>query len=240
VAHAAYGGVGLAFFLGLPVLPATLGFTVFSALAMGAATLRRAERADTMIGVMWAAGMALGIILIDLTPGYNTDLMSFLFGSILTVPGADVWRMAVLDAAILGLVLYYYKQLAAMSFDREFSEVRGAPVVFLHYLLLAMTAVSVVMLIRVVGLILVMALLTIPPYLAERRVSSLWAMMALSTLLSILFCMAGLCVAYRLDLTSGASIIAVAVIVFAAAGLFDALRARLSGHQPAPGNGDGP
>ncbi len=240
VAHAAYGGVGLAFYFGLPVLPATLGFTVFSALAMGAATLRRAERADTMIGVMWAAGMALGIILIDLTPGYNTDLMSFLFGSILTVPGADIWRMAVLDAAILGLVLYYYKQLAAMSFDREFSEVRGAPVVFLHYLLLAMTAVSVVMLIRVVGLILVMALLTIPPYLAERRVSSLWGMMALSTLLSILFCMAGLLVAYRLDLTSGASIIAVAVVFFVAAGLFDALRARLSGHQPAPGNGDGP
>ncbi|NMC50607.1 MAG: metal ABC transporter permease, partial [Desulfovibrio sp.] len=172
--------------------------------------------------------------------GYNTDLMSFLFGSILTVPGADIWRMAVLDAAILGLILYYYKQLAAMSFDREFSEVRGAPVVFLHYLLLAMTAVSVVMLIRVVGLILVMALLTIPPYLAERRVSSLWGMMALSTLLSILFCMAGLLLAYRLDLTSGASIIAVAVVVFAAAGLFDALRARISGHHPVPDNGDGP
>ncbi len=240
VAHAAYGGVGLAFFLGLPVLPMTFGFTVFSALAMGAATLRRAERADTMIGVMWAAGMALGIILIDLTPGYNTDLMSFLFGSILTVPLADIWRMAAMDAAILGLVLYYYKQMAAMSFDREFSEVRGAPVVFLHYLLLAMTAVSVVMLIRVVGLILVMALLTIPPYLAERRVRSLWAMMLVSTLLSAVFCVAGLCLAYRLDLTSGASIIAVAVVFFVAAGLFDTLRARLFGPRPNLDNGDGP
>ncbi|MDQ7833036.1 MAG: metal ABC transporter permease [Desulfovibrionaceae bacterium] len=229
VAHAAYGGVGLAFFLGLPVLPMTFGFTVASALAMGTVTLRRAERADTMVGVMWAAGMALGIILIDLTPGYNTDLMSFLFGSILTVPGADIWRMAVMDAVILGLTLLYYKELAAMSFDREFSEVRGAPVVFLHYLLLAMTAVSVVMLIRVVGLILVMALLTIPPYLAERRATSLLGMMALSALCSIIFCAAGLLVAYRFDLTSGASIIAVAVTVFIGVGLFDAARTRLFG-----------
>jgi len=224
VAHAAYGGVGLAFYFGLPVLPATLGFTVASALAMGAATLRRAERADTMVGVMWAGGMALGIILIDLTPGYNTDLMSFLFGSILTVPRADIWRMAAMDAGILGLTLLYYKELAAMSFDREFSEVRGAPVVFLHYLLLAMTAVSVVMLIRVVGLILVMALLTIPPFLAERRASSLLSMMGLSALASMFFCVAGLFVAYRFDLTSGASIIAVAVTVFAAVCLLDAVQ----------------
>ncbi|QLA17046.1 metal ABC transporter permease [Desulfolutivibrio sulfoxidireducens] len=240
VAHAAYGGVGLAFFFGLPVLPTTLGFTVFSALAMGTATLRRAERADTMVGVMWAAGMALGIILIDLTPGYNTDLMSFLFGSILTVPDADIRRMAVMDAVLLGLTLYYYKDLAAMSFDREFSEVRGAPVVFLHYLLLAMTAVSVVMLIRVVGLVLVMALLTIPPYLAERRATSLGAMMLLSALFSVLFCAAGLFFAYRFDLTSGASIIAVAVAFFVVVTLFDAVRARVAGRRLAPDNGDAP
>jgi zinc transport system permease protein len=231
VAHAAYGGVGLAFFLGIPVLPATLGFTAAAALAMGTVTLRRAERADTMVGVMWAGGMALGIILIDLTPGYNTDLMSFLFGSILTVPRADIWRMAAMDAAILGLTLFYYKELAAMSFDREFSEVRGAPVVFLHYLLLAMTAVSVVMLIRVVGLILVMALLTIPPFLAERRAASLLSMMALSAVLCMFFCVSGLFVAYRFDLTSGASIIAVAVVFFAAVCLVDALRPRRPGRE---------
>lgn len=229
VAHAAYGGVGIAFYFGLPVLPATLGFTVASAMTMGVVTLRRAERADTMVGVLWAAGMALGIILIDLTPGYNTDLMSFLFGSILTVPDADIWRMAGMVAAILGLTLFSYKDMAAMSFDREFSEVRGVPVVLLHYLLLAMTAVSVVMLIRVVGLILVMALLTIPPFLAERRAGSLLSMMGLSALLSMVFCTAGLAVAYRFDLTSGASIIAVAVAVFAVVGLGDALRRRLSG-----------
>jgi zinc transport system permease protein len=114
-AHAAYGGVGLAFFFGLPVLPTTLGFTVFSALAMGAATLRRAERADTMIGVMWAAGMALGIILIDLTPGYNTDLMSFLSAPSSPSPWPTSGACGH-GRGHPGLVLYYYKQMAAMSF----------------------------------------------------------------------------------------------------------------------------
>lgn len=103
VAHAAYGGVGLAFFLGLPVLPCTVLFTALAALGMALASFGRAERSDALVGVMWAAGMALGIILMDLTPGYNVDLMSYLFGSILAVPTRDVWFMAGLDLVILGL-----------------------------------------------------------------------------------------------------------------------------------------
>ncbi len=96
IAHASYGGVGLAFFLGLPVLPVTTAFTVFAALIMALVTLRARERADTVIGVIWAAGMALGVILLDITPGYNVDLMSYLFGSILAVPRSDLWIMAIL------------------------------------------------------------------------------------------------------------------------------------------------
>lgn len=214
IAHAAYGGVGLAFFLGAPVLPCALGVTSAAALVMGAATLKRTERTDTVIGVLWAAGMATGIILLDLTPGYTVDLMSFLFGSILTVPRPDLWVMLGLDLAAVGLVVLFYKDLVMLSFDREFAHTRGAPVTLLHFLVPLLIAVSVVLVVRVVGLILVIALLTIPPYLAERKAHSLGRMMVLATLWSLVFCLGGLWLSATLDLTSGASIIAVAVACF--------------------------
>jgi len=214
VAHASYGGVGLAFFLGLPVLPVTLGFSTAAALGMAWVTLFSRERADTVIGVLWAAGMALGVILLDLTPGYNSDLMSYLFGSILAVPQSDLLLMAGLSAGVLLLAGLFSRGLLVMSFDAEFARSRGVPVRFLHFLLMGLVAVCVVMVIRVVGLILVMALLTIPPFMAERRARSLPGMMLLAAFLSAVFCVAGLYVSYALDLTSGASIIAVACLGF--------------------------
>ncbi len=210
VAHTAYGGVGLAFFLGLPVLPCAVGFTVLAALALAHASFGRTERSDALVGVMWAGGMALGIILMDLTPGYNVDLMSYLFGSILAVPRSDIWIMLGLDLVILAVVLPWYKDFLALSFDPEFARATGVPVRPLYYLLQVMTAVTVVMVIQVAGLILVIALLTIPPMLAELFTNSLWKMMALATLASLLFCVAGLAVSYHHDITSGAAIIAVA------------------------------
>ncbi len=214
VAHSAYGGVGLAFFMSWPVLPCTIGFTIAASLVMAGLTLRFQDKADTIIGVLWAAGMATGIILIDITPGYNVDLMSFLFGSILAVPAADLWIMLGLDAVILTIVLLFYKDFLIMSFDAEFARARGVPVAVLHCLMLAMVAVSVVMIIRVVGLILVIALLTIPPFLAERYATSLGRMMLAAILWSVAFCIIGLIISYRFDITSGASIIACAVVCF--------------------------
>ncbi len=214
IAHASYGGVGLAFFLGLPVLPVTTAFTLFAALIMAAVTLRARERADTVIGVIWAAGMALGIILLDITPGYNVDLMSYLFGSILAVPRSDLWLMAALASVVLGLILAFYRGFLVMSFDEEFARSRGVPVDFLYFLLISMIGLSVVMIIRVVGLILVIALLTIPPFIAERRTRSLDSMMIVSTLLSATFTVTGLILSYVTDITSGAAIIAVASVCF--------------------------
>ncbi len=173
VSHAAYGGVGLAFHYGWPVLPSAIGFSVASSMLMAGVALKRPEKADTAIGVLWAAGMAFGIILIDLTPGYKADLMSFLFGSILAVPVTDLYLMAALDAALLAVVALCHQTLLVTSFDREFAEARGLPVRTAHYLVVGMTAVGVVMLIRVVGLVLVMALLTIPPFIAARSARSL-------------------------------------------------------------------
>ncbi|BDQ38909.1 membrane protein [Pseudodesulfovibrio nedwellii] len=214
IAHASYGGVGLAFLFGLPVLPVTTAFTVCMAMIMALVTLRARERVDTVIGVIWASGMALGIILLDLTPGYNVDLMSYLFGSILAVPRQDLWLMAGLALVVFGLVLFFYRGFLVMSFDEEFARSRGVPVDFLYCLLIVMVGLCVVMIIRVVGLILVIALLTIPPFMAERRTRSLSLMMVLATILSAIFTVVGLWLSYSLDITSGASIIAVAAVCF--------------------------
>lgn len=226
VAHAAYGGLGLASFMGWPVLPCTVGFSLAASGAMAAVTARDMRRADSMIGVMWAGGMALGMILLDFTPGYNVDLMSFLFGSILAVPLQDLWLMAGVDVVIIAICLFFYKDFEAMSYDVVFAGVRGVPVVAMHFLLMGMIGASVVMVIRVVGLILVIALLSIPPGLVKGHAPSLFAMMWRAALVAAGFCIAGLALAYQFDLTSGAAIIAVAVVVYVLCGIVSRLQKR--------------
>ena len=214
IAHAAYGGIGLAFYFGWPFLAGTIGFSLASALLMAAVTLKARHRADTIIGVVWAVGMAVGIILLDLTPGYNVDLMSYLFGSILTVPRSDLWMMVAIGILISALVGFYYKDLLALSYDEEFARIRGVPVTVLYFILIALLAVTIVLIIQVVGLILVIALLTIPPFIIEKHARSLAQMMVGSSILGALFTITGLGLSYTYDLTSGASIILVAGVVF--------------------------
>ncbi len=226
VAHAGYGGIGLAFYAGLPVIPTTVAFTVAASLCMGAAAYHRSERTDTLVGVLWATGMAVGMLLVDFTPGYNVDLMSYLFGSILTAPAQELWLMAGLVLVILATVAYWYEDFLAASFDRDFASATGAPVRMLHYLLLALTALSVVMIIRVVGLVLIIALLTIPPYLAEYKAPSLAAMMRRATLYALTFTMTGLALAYHLDTTSGPTIIAVSAASFFLVNAWRRIRSR--------------
>lgn len=223
IAHAAYGGVGIAFFLGISPLMGAAGFSLAISVIMSMVTLKNKQRADTVIGALWAVGMALGIILIDLTAGYNVDLMSYLFGSILAVPRTDLWLMLALDGVILVTVFFAYNEFLAMSFDEEFAMAMGVPVRTLYFALLAMMALSVVMVIRVVGLILVIALLTIPPYIAERYSESLRTMMIYSVILSCTFTMIGLWLSYSFNLTSGATIIMVAAVFFFLSMLFEGL-----------------
>jgi zinc transport system permease protein len=187
---------------------------VFLSMVMAAVSLKAKHRADTIIGVVWAVGMACGIILLDLTPGYNVDLMSYLFGSILTVPQADLWIMLIVGVLIAGFVIYFYKDLLAISYDEEFARIRGVPIRALYFALIGLLAVTIVMVIRVVGLILVIALLTIPPFMVEKYAKSLFQMMMGSSLLGGVFTICGLWLSYAFDLTSGASIILVAGIAF--------------------------
>lgn len=224
IAHAAYGGIGLAFFFGWPYLPSTVGFSLAAAMLMAAISINAKHRSDTIIGVIWALGMAFGIILIDLTPGYNVDLMSYLFGSILTVPKSDLWIMLAMGVLIAIWVAYFYKDLLALSYDEEFARIRGVPVKGLYFALIGMLAVTIVMVIQVVGLILVIALLTIPPFIAEKHAKSLLQMMVVSSLLGALFTISGLWISFTYNLTSGASIIMVSGIAFFISLLIERMR----------------
>ena len=214
IAHAAYGGIGLAFFFGLSPILGILGFSLLVSLIMATVSLKAKHRADTIIGVLWATGMALGVLLLDLTPGYNVDLMSYLFGSILTVPTSDLWLMLSLNGLVVFIIGYFYHDFMALSYDEEFAQVRGVPVRALYFLLMVMIALSVVMIVRIVGLILVIALLTIAPYIAERFSGSMLGMMFYSVLLNLFFSLAGLWLSYSFNITSGASIIMVASTCF--------------------------
>ena len=207
IAHAAYGGIGLGYFFKFnPVLGAVI-FSVASALGMGTVYRKTRQRADTIIGVMWAIGMAIGITLVDLTEGYKADLMSFLFGSILAVPSSDLWIMLVLDLVVIGLVALLYKELLAISFDETFASVENVPVDAIYLILLCLIAFTVVMLMRVVGLIMVIALLTIPAAISGQFVKDMKKMMVLASILGVLFTTSGLWLSYFLNLTSGATII---------------------------------
>ena len=215
IAHAAYGGIGISYFFKFsPVLGAIL-FSIFSAMGMGMLQRKLRERADTLIGVMWAMGMAIGIIFIDLTPGYKADLMSYLFGSILAVPRADLWGMVLIDGLILGFVILFYKELLAISFDETFATIRNLPVELIYLLLMAAIALTVGMMMKVVGLIMVIALLTIPAAISGQLVKDMRAMMAIASLLGMVFTTTGLWLSYSLNLTSGATIILIAGIAYA-------------------------
>ncbi|MBC2714350.1 MAG: metal ABC transporter permease [Desulfobacteraceae bacterium] len=221
IAHAAFGGIGIALFFGVPYMLGTLGFSLLAALIMTAVVLKNKSRADTFIGILWAVGMATGIILLDLTPGYNVNLISYLFGSILAVPTSDIWWMLGLSFFTIVSTGFFYRDLLAISYDDEFAKLRGVPVNLIYFLFIGLIAVSIVILIRVVGLILVIALLTIPPYIAEKYSRSLSKMMILSTILAGVFNLSGLWLAYTYNLTSGATIILVAAAAFFISMIFD-------------------
>ena len=210
IAHAAYGGIGLGVFLGINPIIGAVVFSLLAAMGMGTVSYNTRQRLDTVIGVMWAVGMAVGIIFADLTQGYTAGLMSYLFGSILTISKTDLALMAGLNLIILVITILFYRQWQSISFDREFSEIIGIPVKFFYLLLLSLTALTVVMVMRLVGIIMVIALLTIPPAIAERFCSSMKRIMVLACFLGIGFTVVGMLISFYLNLTSGAMIILVA------------------------------
>jgi zinc transport system permease protein len=214
IAHASFGGIGLGYYLGINPILGVLPFSIASALSMGWVSKRSRLPEDTAIGILWAMGMSIGIILVSLTPGYAPDLMTYLFGNILTVPFSDIVLMLVLDAIIILVVYSFYKEFLALCFDEEFATVRGVHAERLYLILLCLIALTIVVLIRVVGIILVIALLTIPAAMSRQFTSNLKKMMMLSILFGAVFSSGGIWLSYLFDVPSGATIVLVMSAVY--------------------------
>ncbi|NCB39172.1 MAG: metal ABC transporter permease [Erysipelotrichia bacterium] len=221
IAHCILGGLGAARYFAVvydlpwlrPIYGAILT-ALASAIVIGLISLRAKEREDTVISALWAAGMAVGVLFIFKTPGYNEDLMSYLFGNILMVSREDLYLIATLDIVVIALTLIFYNQTVAVCFDEEFARTRGVAVEFYYLLLLCLTAMTVVLTVSVVGIIMVIALLSLPVAIAARFFDRVWKIMLASTALGIIFTMTGLVASYTPNLPSGAVTIVIAAFTY--------------------------
>jgi len=217
ISHCILGGMGAARYLQVVYgwqmakpLYGAVAAALLAATIIGLVSLRAKQREDTVIGALWAIGMAVGILFISQTPGYSEDLMSYLFGNILMVRGSDLWLVIGLDALVVAVCVVFHNPLQAVCFDEEFARLRGLRVEFFYLLLLWITALTVVLLVTVVGIVMVIALLTLPAAVASHFSKTLKQMMVLSTLFCALFTAGGLALSYSPNLPAGATIIVLA------------------------------
>jgi zinc transport system permease protein len=214
ITHASFGGIGLGYFLGInPILGAAV-FSILSAFGIRLVSKQTDIREDSAIGILWSFGMAVGIIFIYLTPGYAPNLMSYLFGSILTVTPTDLAMMAVLATVTVAIFLLFYRTILFISFDEEYARSHNAPVETFNYLMLILVALVIVINIRVAGIILVISYLTIPQSTANLFVNDLKKIIILSMAISFTGSVSGLLISYYWNIPSGATIIFVFVLIF--------------------------
>jgi len=207
ISHAAFGGLGICYFFGVDYRWGASAVAVGSALALAGAGRDRGRSHDTTIGILWAVGMAVGIVFLYLTPGYAPNLQTYLFGNILTVTAQDVRLTFGLVVVLLALLALFWKELVAVAFDEAFAAVQGVPVRLVLAGLMVAIALAVVFLIQLVGTLLVIALLTIPPALALRLANGFFAVMATATVAGALMTLGGLAVSYSFDLPSGPAVV---------------------------------
>ncbi len=188
-------------------------FAIFSALVIGVVSLKAKQRVDTAINAIWAIGMSLGVLFLAKTPGY-TDLMSYLFGNILFISSQNLILLAILDLVVLVLVYRFYPQLEASAFDEEFAKVRGVPTEGLFLAILILTAVAVVLLQTFVGLVMVIAMLTLPPGTASYLARNLASLMVWGVVFSFLFSIGGLALSWVYDLPTGAVVVVMSGAVY--------------------------
>jgi zinc transport system permease protein len=221
IAHCVLGGMGAARYFAIvyrwdwlhPLYGAIVA-ALLAAMIIGIVSLRAKQREDTVIGALWAIGMAIGVVFIARTPGYSEDLMAYLFGNILMVTDASLYLLVALDVVVVAVGLLLYNQLQAVCFDEEFARIRGLNVELLYLLLLGLTALTVVLLVSVVGIVLVIALLTLPVAVASHFCRTLFQMMLAAAGLSMVFTTAGLALSYEQELPPGATTILLAASVY--------------------------
>lgn len=201
LSHAAFGGLGLAYLLGFHPLLGATGFCLLSAVLIAIVYRKERQSLDTLIAMVWSVGMALGILFMSMKGGYAPDLNSYLFGNILFVLPEYILLVAVLDAVVLTTTFFLFKEFQAVAFDEEFAEISGVAVGPIFLLLLCLVSLGVVMLIRIVGVIMMIALLTIPAVIARQWCSNLKQMTVVATVISAACISAGLFLSYWLSET---------------------------------------
>lgn len=214
IAHASFGGLGMAYFLGINPVVGALVFSVMSALGIGFISRKASKNEDAIIGAVWAIGMAVGLIFIYLTPGYVSNLFSYLFGNILLTTPQDIFLVIILDAIIILSTVVFFRWFIAIIFDEEFCEVTNIKVFPIYLFLLALIALTVVVLIKVVGIILVIALLTLPAAAANLLSKTLKGIMGWAVALSCLATVAGIFASYFLNWPTGPVIIFLAAFAY--------------------------
>ena len=220
IAHCVFGGIGAGLYIQIKLgitwfdpMYGAIAAALLAAIIIGLISLHAQQREDTVIGALWAIGMAAGILFIDITPGYF-DITSYLFGDILLISQSDLYLVIGLDILTALISILFFNKLFAVCFDEEFARLRGINADLFYILLLCLTSITVVLLVRIVGIIMVIALLTIPPAIAGIFAGKLWQMMALSSILCAVFTWSGLAVSYQFNLSSGPTIIMIAGITY--------------------------
>lgn len=232
ISHAVLGGIGIALYLSatgkVPHLSPMVGaiiFALLSALLIGTASLKSKQREDTVIQAIWAIGMSIGVLFMAKTPGYS-DPSSYLFGNILLISAQDLWLLLALDIVVIILISRFYAQLEATAFDEEFAQVRGIPTQAVFLVILAVTAIAVVLLQTFVGIVMVIAMLTLPAGTAGFGAKSLAAMMVASTIYSFIFSTVGLAAGWVFDAPVGAMVVVTAGLFYLGRLLANALKKR--------------
>jgi zinc transport system permease protein len=224
IAHTAFGGLGISYFLNANPLIGGVVFSLISAVSIALFRKNTRNRLDTLLSFLWATGMAIGLVFIFLTPGYATDLFTYLFGNILLVSRFDLYMILFLDIIILATVYLMYNSFLAVIFDEEHSETRNMPVTLVNMIIFALIALTIVATIRVVGIVLMIAILTIPAATAQMFHKTVKKIMITSSLITLFASISGLFISYYLNFATGPIIVLVISSIYLCGILFSKLR----------------
>ena len=214
IAHASFGGIGLGYLLGFEPIWGGLAFAIGSSALISKLSLSKKIKADTLTGVLWSFGMALGILFISLKPGYMPDMTSYLFGDILSISNSAVLYMSLITVVILFVFVLMYNYLIIYLFDEEFAKAKNINVSFIRFMVYLIIPIGIIVLIRIVGIILTIALMTTPTSIAKLFFKSFGKVVISSILISMFFCITGLIISYYINIPSGVCIIVITTIVY--------------------------
>ena len=214
IAHASFGGIGLGYLTGIEPIWGGLFFAVGSSVLISKLSENKKIKADTLTGILWSFGMALGILFIYIAPGYMPDMTSYLFGDILSVSKGSIIYMSLFTFIIVMLFIMLYNYLILYLYDEEYTKIRGINIALLRWVVYLMIPVGIIVLIRVVGIILTIALMTIPTSIAKLFFKSFAKVVISSIIISVFFCLSGLIVSYYINIPSGVCIIIISTAAY--------------------------